>query len=59
MSLSLTPYVPIELIEGQTRTIKIQNVETKKKKVLQVARSFPISGQIPNSTFVKIAGVLE
>lgn len=56
----LTPYVPIELIGGdKLEAIKIQNVETKEEKVLQVQGAFPLVGQIPNSTFVKIAGVLD
>ncbi|NLB48246.1 MAG: FAD-dependent oxidoreductase [Erysipelotrichia bacterium] len=56
----LTPYIPVELIGGDRLTgVKIQNVETKEERVLDVQGVFPLVGQIPNSTYVKIPGVLD
>lgn len=56
----LTPYIPVELIgEDKLEGVKIQNVENKEEITLNVQGVFPLVGQIPNSTFVKIPGVLD
>ena len=56
----LTPYVPVELLgEEKVTGAKIQNVETKEIKELELQGIFPLVGQIPNSGFVKIDGVLN
>ena len=54
----LTPYVPIEFIgEDKLTGVKIQNVETKEEKILNVQGVFPLVGQLPNNQFIKIEGV--
>jgi len=56
----LTPFVPLELIgEDKLEGVKIQNVATKEEQVLIVQGVFPLVGQLPNSQFVKIEGVLN
>ena len=54
----LTPYIPIEILgEDHVTGMKIQNVETKEYKVLEIQGLFPLVGQLPNSGFIKIPGV--
>lgn len=54
----LTPYIPVELIgEEKVEGVKIQNVETKKEEILSVQGVFPLVGQLPNNSFIKISGV--
>ena len=54
----LTPYIPLEFL-GEDKLIgaKIQNVETKEIKTLEVQGAFPLVGQIPNSKFIELEGV--
>lgn len=54
----LTPYIPLEIIgEEHVTGAKIQNVETKEEKILDVQGIFPLVGQLPNSGFINIDGV--
>ncbi|MCR4911124.1 MAG: FAD-dependent oxidoreductase [Bacilli bacterium] len=54
----LTPYIPLEFLgEDKLNGAKIQNVETKEIKTLEVQGAFPLVGQIPNSKFIKLEGV--
>ncbi|MCD8209392.1 MAG: FAD-dependent oxidoreductase [Coprobacillus sp.] len=56
----LTPYIATKILgEDEVSGIVIQNVETKEEKTLQVAGIFPLVGQIPNTQFVHIDGVLN
>ena len=56
----LTPYIPVSLIgEGSLKSVVIQNRETGEQKTLDVQGVFPLVGQIPNSQFIKIAGVTD
>ncbi len=56
----LTPYIPVEIL-GETKVegLKIQNRETNEIITLDVQGFFPLVGQIPNTQFVKIPGVLN
>jgi thioredoxin reductase (NADPH) len=54
----LTPYIPIEILgEDKVTGFVIENKETGERKTLEVQGVFPLVGQIPNSQFIKIAGV--
>lgn len=56
----LTPYITLEILSDQSVTgLKIQNKETNEIKTLQIQGLFPLVGQIPNTQFVKINGVLD
>ncbi len=56
----LTPYIATKILgDDEVDGIIIQNVETKEEKTLQVAGIFPLVGQIPNTQFVHIDGVLN
>lgn len=51
----LTPYVPIEFIgDEKLEGVKIQNKETLEEKTLKVQGVFPLVGQNPNTTFIKL-----
>ena len=54
----LTPFIPVEILgEDKVTGFVIENKETGERKTLEVQGVFPLVGQIPNSQFVKIAGV--
>lgn len=51
----LTPYVPIEFFgEEKLEGVKIQNKETLEETTLKVQGVFPLVGQNPNTTFIKL-----
>ena len=51
----MTPYIPVEFIgENKLEAVKIQNKETLEEKVLEVQGVFPLVGQNPNTTFIKL-----
>lgn len=52
----MTPYVPLGFIEkdGKLCGAKIQNRETEEVQVLEVQGAFPLVGQDPNTTFIKL-----
>ena len=51
----MTPYIPLEFIgEDKLEAVKIQNKETLEEKVLTVQGVFPLVGQNPNTTFIKL-----
>lgn len=51
----LTPYVPIEFFgEEKLEGVKIQNKETLEEMTLKVQGVFPLVGQNPNTTFIKL-----
>jgi len=56
----ITPYVPVEIIADENiKGLKIEHRETGEQKVLDVDGFFPLVGQIPNTEFVNIEGVLN
>ena len=51
----MTPYIPLEFIgEDKLEAVRIQNKETLEEKVLEVQGVFPLVGQNPNTTFIKL-----
>lgn len=51
----LTPYIPLEFIgDEKLEGVKIQNKETLEEKTLKVQGVFPLVGQNPNTTFIKL-----
>lgn len=51
----MTPYVPLEFIgKEKLEAVRIQNKETLEEKVLEVQGVFPLVGQNPNTTFIKL-----
>ena len=51
----LTPYIPLEFIgKEKLEAVRIQNKETLEEKVLEVQGVFPLVGQNPNTTFIKL-----
>lgn len=51
----MTPYIPLEFIgEDKLEAVRIQNKETFEEKVLTVQGVFPLVGQNPNTTFIKL-----
>ena len=57
----ITPYIPLEILgdENKLTGLVIQNRETEEKRTLTLDGLFPLVGQIPNTTFIKIDGVLN
>ena len=57
----ITPYIPLEILgdENKLTGLVIRNRETEEKRTLVLDGLFPLVGQIPNTTFIKIDGVLN
>ena len=56
----ITPYIPVEILGKDVLTgLIIQNRETEERKTLLLDGLFPLVGQIPNTTFIRIDGVLN
>ena len=56
----LTPYIPLRIIgEDKVTGIEIANRETNESKIIELQGIFPAVGQIPNTQFVQIEGVLD
>lgn len=56
----LTPYIPIEFIGDESlESVKIENVATEEIIEIKVEGCFPLVGQLPQSGFIKIDGVLN
>ena len=56
----LTPYVPVKIVgNDKVEGLVIKNKETEEEMTLKVDGFFPLVGQIPNTQFVKIPGVLN
>lgn len=54
------PYIPLEILgEDKVTGVRLQNVETKEERIINCEGLFPLVGQIPNSQFIKIDGVLD
>ena len=56
----ITPYIPVEILgEDKVTGLVIENREDGSRRTLDVQGFFPLVGQIPNTSFVKIDGVLN
>ena len=56
----ITPYIPVEILgEDKVEGLVIENREDGSRRTLELTGLFPLVGQIPNTTFVKIDGVLN
>jgi thioredoxin reductase (NADPH) len=56
----LTPYIPLEILgEEKVEGLLIENKETGAHVTVPCEGFFPLVGQIPNSQFVKIPGVVD
>ena len=56
----ITPYVPDEILgEDKVEGLVISHRETGEKRTLKIDGLFPLVGQIPNSTFIHVDGVLD
>ena len=56
----ITPYIPIEILgEDKVTGLIIENREDGSRKTLTIDGLFPLVGQLPNTTFIKIDGVLN
>lgn len=56
----LTPYVLDEILgEDKVEGVVLQNRETEEKITIKTDGLFPLVGQLPNTQFVKIEGVLD
>ena len=56
----ITPYIPIEILgEDKVTGLVIENREDGSHRTLTIDGLFPLVGQLPNTTFIKIDGVLN
>lgn len=56
----LTPYIPVKILgEDKVEGLVIENRETQQQMTVVADGFFPLVGQIPNTQFVKIPGVLN
>lgn len=56
----ITPYIPVEILgEDKVTGLVIENREDGSRRGLDIQGLFPLVGQIPNTTFVHIDGVLN
>ena len=56
----ITPYIPIEILgEDKVTGLIIENREDGSHRTLELQGLFPLVGQLPNTDFVKIDGVLN
>ncbi len=56
----ITPYIPIEILgEDKVTGLVIENREDGTRRTLTIDGLFPLVGQLPNTTFIKIDGVLN
>ena len=56
----ITPYIPIEILgEDKVTGLVIENREDGSHRTLEIQGLFPLVGQLPNTTFIKIDGVLN
>ena len=56
----ITPYIPVEILgEDKVTGLVIENREDGSRRTLTIDGLFPLVGQLPNTTFIKIDGVLN
>ena len=56
----ITPYIPVEILgEDKLTGLVIENREDGSHRTLELDGLFPLVGQLPNTDFVKIDGVLN
>ncbi len=56
----ITPYIPVEILgDDKVTGLVIKNREDGSHRTLELDGLFPLVGQLPNTTFIKIDGVLN
>lgn len=56
----ITPYIPVEILgDDKVTGLVIENREDGSHRTLELDGLFPLVGQIPNTTFIKIDNVLN
>ncbi len=56
----ITPYIPVEILgDDKVTGLVIENREDGSHRTLELDGLFPLVGQLPNTTFIKIDGVLN
>ena len=56
----LTPYIPVRFIaDDKVKGIEIENRETGERKIIELQGIFVAVGQIPNTQYIEIDGVLD
>ena len=56
----ITPYIPIKIIgEDKVTGIEIAHRETDERRIIELQGIFPAVGQIPNTQYIQIEGVLD
>lgn len=56
----VTPYVAKEILgEDKVTGVRLENVNSGEERIIECEGLFPLVGQIPNSSFVKIENVLN
>ena len=56
----ITPYIPVEILgEDKVTGLVIENREDGSRRELVIDGLFPLVGQIPNTSFIKMDGVLN
>ena len=56
----ITPYIPVEILgEDKVAGLVIENREDGSRRELVIDGLFPLVGQIPNTSFIKMDGVLN
>ena len=56
----ITPYIPVEILgEDKVTGLVIENREDGSRRTLDIQGLFPLVGQIPNTSFIEIDGVLN
>ena len=56
----ITPYIPVEILgDDKVTGLVIENREDGGHRTLELDGLFPLVGQLPNTTFIKIDGVLN
>ena len=56
----ITPYIPVEILgEDKVTGLVIENREDGSRRELTINGLFPLVGQLPNTTFIKIDGVVN
>ena len=56
----LTPFIPVRNIgEEKVTGIEIANRETDERRIIELQGIFPAVGQIPNTQYIEIEGVLD
>ena len=56
----ITPYIPVEILgDDKVTGLVFENREDGSRRTLELDGLFPLVGQLPNTTFIKIDGLLN